>query len=59
MGAAVALLLPPHAAIAGIIADSSYARLDDMIRMIILHIFDQETAAWRGRCGPCFPSSPA
>lgn len=48
MGAAVALLLPPHAAIAGIIADSSYARLDDMIRMLVLRIFKEETAAWRG-----------
>jgi uncharacterized protein len=36
MGAAVALLLPPHPAIAGIIADSSYARLDEMIRPIIM-----------------------
>lgn len=49
MGAAVALLLPPHAAIAGIIADSSYARLDEMIRLLIGQILDQETAGW---CGP-------
>ena len=48
MGAAVALLLPPHPAVAGIIADSSYARLDDMIRLLILQILDQETAGWRG-----------
>ncbi|HET8841689.1 MAG TPA: alpha/beta fold hydrolase [Ktedonobacteraceae bacterium] len=48
MGAAVALLLPPHAGIAGIIADSAYARLDDMIHTIMLQIFDEETAAWRG-----------
>ncbi len=48
MGAAVALLLPPHPAVAGIVADSSYARLDDMIRFIILQVLAQETAGWRG-----------
>jgi alpha-beta hydrolase superfamily lysophospholipase len=48
MGAAVALLLPPHAAVAGIIADSPYARLDEMIRLIITQILDQETAGWHG-----------
>ncbi len=48
MGAAVAILLPPHAAVAGIIADSSYARLDEMIRMLIAQILDQQTAGWRG-----------
>jgi alpha-beta hydrolase superfamily lysophospholipase len=48
MGAAVALLLPPHPAIAGIIADSSYARLDEMIRLLILPILAQETATWPG-----------
>jgi alpha-beta hydrolase superfamily lysophospholipase len=48
MGAAVAILLPPHAAIAGIIADSPYARLDEMIRMIITQILDQEISRWHG-----------
>ena len=48
MGAAVALLLPPHAAVAGIIADSSYARLDEMIRMIIAQVLEQQTVGWRG-----------
>lgn len=48
MGAAVALLLPAHPAIAGIIADSAYARLDDMIRMIIMQILAEDTARWRG-----------
>lgn len=48
MGAAVALLLPPHPAVAGIIADSPYARLDDMIGMLTTQIFAQETAGWRG-----------
>jgi uncharacterized protein len=48
MGAAVAILLPPHAAIAGIIADSPYARLDEMIRMIITQIIDQELSRWHG-----------
>ncbi len=48
MGAAVALLLPPNAAIAGLIVDSSYARLDEMIRMIIMQVLDQEIVGWRG-----------
>jgi len=46
MGAAVAILLPPHAAVAGIIADSPYARLDEMIRMIITQILEQEISKW-------------
>jgi uncharacterized protein len=48
MGAAVALLLPPHASVAGIIADSSYARLDEMTRMIIAQVLDQQISGWRG-----------
>jgi alpha-beta hydrolase superfamily lysophospholipase len=48
MGAAVAILLPSHLAIAGIIADSPYARLDEMIRMLITQILDQETSGWHG-----------
>jgi alpha-beta hydrolase superfamily lysophospholipase len=48
MGAAVAILLPPHAAVAGIIADSPYARLDEMIRMIITQILDQKLSRWHG-----------
>ncbi len=48
MGAAVALLLPPNPSVAGIIADSPYARLDDMIHMLTLQILSQETAGWRG-----------
>jgi uncharacterized protein len=48
MGAAVALLLPRCPAVEGIIADSSYARLDEMVRMIITQILDQETAGWHG-----------
>ena len=48
MGAAIAILLPPHAAVAGIIADSAYARLDEMTRMLIAQILDQQTAGWRG-----------
>ena len=48
MGAAVALLMPPQPAVAGIIADSPYARLDEMILLVIAQIFDQETAQLRG-----------
>lgn len=47
MGAAVAILMPPHPAVAGIIADSPYARLGDMMRMIIAQIFRHETSGWR------------
>src|SRR5438128_2464202 len=36
------------AAVAGIIADSPYARLDEMIRMIITQILDQEISRWHG-----------
>jgi alpha-beta hydrolase superfamily lysophospholipase len=58
MGAAVALLLPPHAAVAGIIADSSYARLDEMIHLLILQVLAAETARWPGPARmvrPLFP----
>jgi hypothetical protein len=48
MGVAIAILLPPHAAVAGIIADSPYARLDEMIRMIITQILDQKLSRWHG-----------
>ena len=48
MGAAVALLLPPHASVAGIVADSSYARLDEMTRLLIAQFLEQETSGWRG-----------
>jgi uncharacterized protein len=48
MGAAVALLMPPHHAVAGIVADSPYARLDEMIHRIIGQIIDDETSHWRG-----------
>lgn len=59
MGAAVALLLPPHPAVAGIIADSPYARLDEMIRLIIRQVLDQETARWRGLAKVVRPLLPA
>jgi alpha-beta hydrolase superfamily lysophospholipase len=48
MGAAVALLMPQQPAVAGIIADSPYARLDEMILLIIAQLFDQETAQLQG-----------
>ena len=51
MGAAVAILLPPHPSVAGIIADSSYARLDEMTRLLITQFLEQETARWRGPVG--------
>ena len=48
MGAAVALLLPPHPAVAGIIADSPYARLDEIILKVIALLFAEETAHLSG-----------
>ncbi|HEY1351999.1 MAG TPA: alpha/beta fold hydrolase [Ktedonobacteraceae bacterium] len=59
MGAAVALLLPPHPAVAGIIADSPYARLDEMIRLLIGQVLAQETARWRGLAKVVRPLLPA
>ncbi|HEU5378320.1 MAG TPA: alpha/beta fold hydrolase [Ktedonobacteraceae bacterium] len=59
MGAAVALLLPPHPAVAGIIADSSYARLDEMIRTLVRQIFAQEAAGWHGLTRVARPLLPA
>lgn len=59
MGAAVALLLPPHPAVAGIIADSSYARLDEMIRLLILQTLAQMTAGWHGLASMVRPFLPA
>lgn len=59
MGAAVALLLPPHPAIAGIIADSSYARLDEMICLLMKQVLAQETAGWRRLAKVVRPFLPA
>jgi uncharacterized protein len=59
MGAAVALLLPPHAAIAGIIADSSYARLDEMIRPIIMQTLVQQISQWPDPARVVRPFLPA
>jgi alpha-beta hydrolase superfamily lysophospholipase len=46
MGAAVALLAPPRADIAGIIADSPYARLDDILRRLVTWQLTTESATW-------------
>lgn len=59
MGAAVALLLPPHPAVAGIIADSAYARLDEMIRLLILQTLAQVTAGWHAVAKVVRPFLPA
>jgi acetyl esterase/lipase len=59
MGAAVALLLPPHPAVAGIIADSAYARLDEMICLLIRQILAEEIAGWRGLATVMHPFLPA
>jgi pimeloyl-ACP methyl ester carboxylesterase len=46
MGAATALLLPPHPQVAAIIADSPYARLDDILRTLIAWQLNAESATW-------------
>lgn len=46
MGAAVALLLPPRADVAGIIADSPYARLDDILCRLVTWQLTAESAGW-------------
>lgn len=46
MGAAVALLLPPRADIAGIIADSPYARLGDILSQLVTWQLTMESARW-------------
>jgi alpha-beta hydrolase superfamily lysophospholipase len=46
MGAAVALLLPPRPDIAGIIADSPYARLDDILSRLVAWQLATESAGW-------------
>jgi pimeloyl-ACP methyl ester carboxylesterase len=46
MGAAIALLTPLPPDVAGIIADSPYARLDDMLQRIITLQLRLDSAAW-------------
>jgi alpha-beta hydrolase superfamily lysophospholipase len=46
MGAAVALLVAPQCGVAGIIADSPYARLDDILCRLVLWQLTTETAGW-------------
>ncbi len=46
MGASVALLTPPHAEVAAIIADSSYARLDEILRSIVEWQLTSDSASW-------------
>jgi alpha-beta hydrolase superfamily lysophospholipase len=46
MGASVTLLMPAHAEVVGIIADSPYARLDDILRRIAQYRFSAESTSW-------------
>lgn len=46
MGGAVALLLPPRPDVAGIIADSPYARLDEILRQLITLQLTERSAGW-------------
>lgn len=59
MGAAVALLVPPHVGVAGIIAGSSYGRLDEMIRLLIRQILVQQTSEGPGPARVVRPFLPA
>jgi uncharacterized protein len=47
MGAAIALLAPPHPDVAAIIADSSYARLDAILRHYVRLTLASGSARWR------------
>ena len=46
MGASVALLTPPHPAVAAIVADSPYARSDDIMRRIVQYQLTQQSKQW-------------
>src|SRR5712692_1889374 len=46
MGASVALLTTPHPEVAAIIADSPYARLDQILRQIVRYRLAQESTSW-------------
>ncbi|HVB73621.1 MAG TPA: alpha/beta fold hydrolase [Ktedonobacteraceae bacterium] len=46
MGAAIALLTPPHPDVVGIIADSPYAHLDSILRSFVHWQLMQESSSW-------------
>jgi len=46
MGAAVALLIPPRPEVAAIIADSPYARLDDILRRFVVCTLTEKNTWW-------------
>lgn len=46
MGAAVALLAPPRSEVAAIIADSPYARLDEVLRRVVRWELTRGSASW-------------
>ncbi len=46
VGAAVALLIPPRPEVAAIIADSPYARLDDVLRRFVVCKLTEENTWW-------------
>jgi uncharacterized protein len=47
MGAAVALLLPPRPEVAAIVADSPYARSDDILRRLIRYRLIEQSGLWK------------
>ena len=59
MGAAIALLTPPRPEIAGIIADSPYARLDEMLCRLICWRLREGAAHWQPRLRPVQRVFPA
>lgn len=52
MGASVALLTPPHPEVAAIIADSPYARLDEILRSIVEWQLTHDSASWASPLHP-------
>lgn len=47
MGAAIALLTPPHPDVVAIVVDSPYARLDDMLRRFVHWHLIHGSSSWR------------
>ena len=59
MGASVALLTPPHPNVAAIVADSPYARSDDIMRRLVIYRFVMASHTWPSWLHPLQSVFPA
>lgn len=59
MGAAIALLTPPHPSVAAIIADSPYARSDEVVRRLVHYYLTIESSSWSHPLDHLRPLFPA